>query len=193
MLGHLITFANNVCIMSVQSIFRNLICLFSIVLASSLSYSDSLAGTIEGKVVQVAEGDTIMVLDSSKVQHRVRLAGIDAPEKGQPFGNASRKILRDLVSGKEVKVEYEKHDRYERIVGKVWITPPDCPACGKTLDVGLTQITTGMAWWFRRYAHEQSPDDQMWYELAEEEAKAKKVGLWQDKKPVPPWEFRHPQ
>ena len=120
------------------------------------------------------------------------LAVDDAPEKRQPFGNASRKKLRELVSGKEVRVEFEKYDRYGRIVGKVLVTPIDCPTCGKTLDVGLAQITTGMAWWFRRYANEQSPEDQGRYEFAEQEAKAKKVGLWQDKNPIPPWEFRHP-
>ena len=94
------------------------------------------------------------------------------------------------MGGKEVRVEFEKYDRYGRIVGKVWVTPIDCPTCGKTLDVGLAQITTGMAWWFRRYAHEQSSEDQERYEFAEQEAKAKKVGLWEDKNPIPPWEFR---
>ena len=107
--------------------------------------SISAPRTIEGKVVSVADGDTITVLDSNKEQHRIRLAGIDAPEKGQPFGNASRKKLRDLVSGKEVRVEFEKFDRYGRVVGKVLVRPPDCPTCDKTLDAGLAQITSGMA------------------------------------------------
>lgn len=106
--------------------------------------SASFARTIEGKVIKVADGDTITVIDSNKEQHRIRLAGIDAPEKGQPFGNASRKKLRELVAGKDVLVEFEKYDRYGRIVGKVWVTPLDCPPCGKTLDAGLTQITSGM-------------------------------------------------
>ena len=117
---------------------------------SSFSFADTR--TIEGIVVHVADGDTITVLDSKKVQHRVRLAGIDAPEKGQPFANASRKQLGELVEVKEVRVEFEKYDRYGGIVGKVLVTPPDCSTCGKTLDVGLAQITSGMAWWFRRYA-----------------------------------------
>ena len=80
--------------------------------------SISATRTIEGKVVSVADGDTITVLDSDKVQHRVRLAGIDAPEKSQPFGNASKKRLSELVGGKDVRVEFEKYDRYGRIVGK---------------------------------------------------------------------------
>lgn len=79
----------------------------------------------------IADGDTITVLDSNKVQHRVRIAGIDAPEKGQPFGNTSRKRLGELVARKEVRVEFNKHDRYVRIVGKVRVKPPDCPNCDK--------------------------------------------------------------
>ena len=94
------------------------------------------------------------------------------------------------MARKEVRVEFQKHDRYGRIVGKVWVRPPDCPACGKTLDVGLAQVTSGMAWWYRKYANEQSREDQRRYEFTEQEAKAKKMGLWQDKNPQPPWEFR---
>jgi endonuclease YncB( thermonuclease family) len=120
----------------------------------------------------------------------VRLAGIDAPEKNQPFGNASGKRLGELVARKDVRVEFNKHDRYGRIVGKVLVRPPDCPTCGKTLDVGLAQVTMGMAWWYRKYAHEQSPQDQGRYEFAEQEAKAKRAGLLQDKNPLPPWEYR---
>jgi len=154
--------------------------------------SESVIRVFEGKVIRIADGDTITFLDSNNKQHRVRLAGIDAPEKGQPYGNTSKKRLRELVAGKEVRVEFQKYDRYSRIVGKVLVTPIDCSNCGKTLDVGLAQITSGMAWWYRKYAHEQSPEDQGRYEFAEQEAKAKKVGLWQDKNPMPPWEFRHP-
>ena len=106
------------------------------------------------------------------------------------FGIASRMRLGELVARKKVRVEFDKHDRWGRIVGKVLVRPPDSSTCGKTLDVGLAQITTGMAWWYRKYANEQSPEDQRRYEFAEKEAKAKKVGLWQDKNPTPPWEFR---
>jgi len=152
--------------------------------------SFAIAGVIEGIVVKIADGDTITALDSDKVQHRVRIARIDAPEKGQPFGNASRKRPVELVARKEVRVEFNKHDRYGRIVGKLWVTPMDCPTCGKTLDVGLAQVTTVKAWWYRKYAREQSPEPQGRCEFAEQEAKAKRAGLWQDKNPQPPWEFR---
>ena len=157
----------------------------------SISSSHSAASVLEGAVVKIVDVDTITVLGSNKLQHRVRIAGIDAPEKGQAFGNASRKRLGELVARKEVRVEFNKYDRYGRIVGKVLVTPPDCPTCGKTLDVGLAHITTGMAWWYRKYANEQSTEDQGRYAFAEQEAKAKKVGLWQDKNPQPPWQFRN--
>jgi endonuclease YncB( thermonuclease family) len=166
------------------SLFFILLCLLSV------SPSHSASSFLEGTVVKIADGDTITVLDFNKVLHRVRIAGIDAPEKTQPFGNASRMRLGELVARKEVRIEFNKHDRYGRIVGKVLVTPPDCPTCGKTLDVGLAQVKSGMAWWYRKYAHEQSSEDQERYEFAEQEAKAKRAGLWQDKNPQPPWEFR---
>lgn len=150
----------------------------------------SATDLLVGVVVHVVDGDTITVLDTDKNQHRVRVAGIDAPEKGQPFGNASKKTLAYMVANKDVRVEFQKYDRYGRIVGKVSVAPPDCPTCAKTIDVGLAQVTSGMAWWYRRYAHEQTPDDQKLYEVAEQEARAKKTGLWQDKNPLPPWEYR---
>ena len=94
-----------------------------------------LYADIEGRVVAVTDGDTIKVLDPDKVQHKIRLTGIDAPESKQPFGNASRKHLASMVAGKQVRIQYDKKDRYGRILGKVWVQPSDCPTCGKTLDV----------------------------------------------------------
>jgi endonuclease YncB( thermonuclease family) len=94
------------------------------------------------------------------------------------------------VARKKVRVEFQKHDRYGRIAGKVLVKPPDCPTCGRTLDVGLGQITTGMAWWYRKYANEQSAEDQRRYEFAEREGRANGVELWRDANPTPPWEFR---
>jgi len=96
-----------------------------LILLISISSSPSTASILEGTVVKVADGDTITVLDFNKVQHRVRVAGIDAPEKKQSFGNASGKRLVELVARKEVRVEFQKHDRYGRIVGKVWVRPPE--------------------------------------------------------------------
>ena len=145
---------------------------------------------VEGKVVAVTDGDTIKVLDAQKVQHKIRLTGIDAPERKQPFGNVSREHLASLVAGREVFVESQKTDRYGRTLGKVWVQPADCPTCGKTLDANYAQVLAGMAWWYRYYAREQTPEDQGRYESAEEEARLRKRGLWSDKAPIPPWDWR---
>jgi endonuclease YncB( thermonuclease family) len=114
-----------------------------------LALSGSAIADISGKVVAVTDGDTIKTLDSNNVQYKVRLTGIDAPEKAQPFGNASRKYLASLVAGKNVRVESSKKDRYGRTLGKVWVQPSDCPSCGKTLNANHAQILSGMAWWYR--------------------------------------------
>ena len=130
---------------------------------------------LEGKVVGVIDGDTIDVLDSSKKQHRIRFDGIDAPEKGQPFGSRAKSTLGDLVIGKTVKVETKGSDRYDRTVGRIYLD-------GK--DVGLTMLEAGMAWQFTKY------DQSSTYAKAQEAARAAGRGLWTDKKAIPPWEWR---
>ncbi len=142
------------------------------------------AETITGRVVGVADGDTITVLDGDKVQHKIRLAGIDAPEKKQPFGNRSKESLSELAFDKTVAVETTKRDKYGRQIGKVLVN-------GR--DVNLVQVERGMAWFYRQYQREQSPNDQRLYEAAEDAARANKRGLWRDAAPVPPWEFRQKQ
>ena len=117
-----------------------------------------------------------------KVQHKIRLAGIDAPEKKQPFGNRSKESLSALTFDKTVNVETDKRDKYGRQVGKVLVNGQ---------DVNLVQVERGMAWFYRQYQREQSPNDRRLYETAEDAAKAKKRGIWRDADPVPPWEFRH--
>ena len=151
------------------------------------------AETIVGRVVGVADGDTITVLDTDKVQHKVREAGIDAPEKKQAFGQRSKTSMSDLVFGKDIIVLTSKRDRYGRLIGKVMVADPSCTAhaCPKTLDAGLAQLTVGMAWWYRQYAREQSAEDAGAYEFAEQEARARHVGLWRDIDPTPPWDWRH--
>jgi endonuclease YncB( thermonuclease family) len=149
-----------------------------------------VADTLSGRVVAVADGDTVTVLDAKRQQHKIRLGGIDAPEKAQPFGQRSKENLSRLVFNKDVRVEWDKRDKYRRIVGKVWVQPADCPQCPMTLDAGHAQITVGLAWWYQRYAKEQSPSDRGAYEFSEQEARAKRVGLWSEPDPIPPWEWR---
>lgn len=153
------------------------------------------AETLAGRVISISDGDTITVLDVERVQHRIRLSGIDAPEKRQPFGERSKQHLASLVFAKDVEVEWHKRDRYQRIVGKVLVAPPNGPcsvdSCPKTLDTSLSQVVAGLAWHYKKYAHEQSRGDQVRYASAEAEAKEIGIGLWQDRKPTTPWEWRH--
>ncbi len=139
------------------------------------------AETITGRVVGIADGDTITVLDANKVQHKIRLSGIDAPEKNQAFGNRSKESLSDLAFDKTVNVETSKRDKYGRQIGKVLVN-------GR--DVNLVQVERGMAWFYRQYQRDQSPNDRRLYEAAEDAARADKRGLWRNGEPVPPWEFR---
>jgi endonuclease YncB( thermonuclease family) len=137
--------------------------------------------TITGRVVRVVDGDTAYVLDAARTQHKVRLQGIDAPERGQPFGKRSKEHLSDLIAGQDVVVDWDKRDRYGRIVGKI---------LDEERDVNLAMVRAGYAWWYRKYADEQSAADRVLYEDAEESAKAEGVGLWRDPAPIPPWEWR---
>lgn len=158
--------------------------LFPFVLAASLTLSPHAWADFTGDVVGVADGDTITVMDADKVPHKIRLTGIDAPEKKQPFGNRSKQSLSDMVFNKTVTVETDKHDRYGRELGKVL-------ADGK--DVNLEQARAGLAWHYKAYERTQSATDRQAYAAAEGEAKAAKRGLWADAEPVPPWGWRHQQ
>jgi endonuclease YncB( thermonuclease family) len=134
-----------------------------------------------GRVVRIADGDTLTLLDSSNTQHRIRLEGIDAPESHQAFGTQSKRSLSDMVSGKDVTVVYQKTDQYGRLMGKILIDG---------MDVNLAQVKAGMAWHYKEYEREQSPEDRDLYAKAEDEARADRRGLWQDADPVEPSAFR---
>lgn len=146
-----------------------------------VALSPAWASVLVGKVVAVADGDTITVLDESKIQHKIRLAGIDAPERRQPFGQRAKEQLSDLVFGKTVQVETEKVDRYGRQIGKVLVN-------GR--DANLVMVTSGMAWHYKKYQTEQTPSDRLLYASAEEDAREGRVGLWREAAPVEPWEWR---
>lgn len=140
------------------------------------------ADTLLGKVINVADGDTITILDDTNTQHKIRLTGIDAPEKRQAFGNVSKQSLVEQVAGQSVAVEWVKVDKYGRKLGKVLLAGLDC---------NLVQVKRGLAWHYKQYQREQSPADQQSYAAAEIEARAAKLGLWRDGAPVAPWDFRH--
>lgn len=152
----------------------------SLLAASAISFA-AAAHTIEGRVVRVSDGDTVTLLDGSHAQRRIRLAGIDAPEKAQPYGGASTRHLSGMVFGESVSVEYKKHDRYGRIVGKV---------LKDGHDASLEQIRAGLAWHYKQYQREQSRADRSTYAELENAAQQAHAGLWRDPAPVPPWTWR---
>jgi endonuclease YncB( thermonuclease family) len=139
------------------------------------------AQILMGRVVGVADGDTITVLDDQRVQHKIRLAGIDAPEKSQAFGQRSKAFLSSLVFSKPVVVETQKTDRYGRTVGKVLVGDR---------DANLALVVAGMAWHYKKYETEQSASDRMIYASAEQDARVARQGLWADPSAMPPWEWR---
>lgn len=153
-----------------------------VVLCCALPVAAARADTLKGIVVGVADGDTITLLDSATVQHKIRLAGIDAPERRQAFGEKAKQSLSALVYRQNVVVDFKKKDRYGRIVGKVLVDGA---------DAGLKQVIAGLAWHYKAYAKEQSLSDRERY--AEEEVKARtaKRGLWADPDAMAPWDFRH--
>ena len=153
----------------------------------------SQAAELRGQVIGISDGDTLTVLDAANSPHRIRLDGIDAPEKGQAYGTRSKDLLAALAFGKPAVVVWSKRDRYGRIVGQVHVAAsPHCAGadCPPSHDVGLALIEAGLAWHYKRYQHEQRAVERGRYARAEDEARARRVGLWQDRHPVPPWEYR---
>lgn len=139
------------------------------------------ANIIHGRVVGVSDGDSVTVIDAKKTQFKIRLAGIDAPEKAQAYGQKAKESLSDLVFGKQVDVEWSKQDRYGRTVGKIMLGG---------VDINLEQIKRGMAWHYKQYQNEQSEEDRVTYSKFENIARDKKMGLWRDLFPIEPAIFR---
>lgn len=136
----------------------------------------AFAELISGSVVAVSDGDTITLLTSEKVQIKIRLYGIDAPESKQAFGQKSKQALSALIFGKTVSADVKDKDRYGRSIAVIEV--------GAT-NVNEEQVKEGMAWWYRTYAKKDARLAQL-----EGEARAAKLGLWSESDPVPPWEFR---
>lgn len=131
---------------------------------------------LRGRVVRVADGDTLSILENSGQQHTIRLFGIDAPERDQAYGKASRNALSAMVDGKTVGVSVAETDDYGRTVGTIYL--------GST-NVNLAMVSGGHAWWYRRYAaYERHLAE------AEKSARREQRGLWAAAEAKPPWEWR---
>lgn len=146
-------------------------------------------------VVRVADGDTITVRDTDGAQHKIRLHAVDAPELKQAHGVKSHGWLSDQLLNRQVKIRVIDKDRYQREVAKVLIPGADCgdTVCEEDQDVNLKLIEHGMAWWYREFAKSQSSKDRRLYNEAEDQARAQRLGLWQQASPQAPWEWRAEQ
>ena len=152
---------------------------FALLMCVALAVPAFAAPAFTGLVTYVADGDTLIVRTKDKKQVRVRLYGIDCPEHGQAFGNRARQATTGLVHGKTVTVHPLDVDNLGRTVAIV-----ESPE----IVLQATLLATGMAWVYPRYCKLQAICDE--YRRLEEGARAERRGLWRDKKPVPPWEWR---
>jgi endonuclease YncB( thermonuclease family) len=135
----------------------------------------AMAADFKGEVIRILDGDTIEVLHEKKPE-RIRLYGIDCPEKGQAFGQKAKQATSSLLFGKEVKIESHGRNKHRRTLGTVF---------DGDLNVNQELVKEGWCWWFRKFV----PKDQTLKQL-EQEAKEAKKGLWTDPNPVPPWLYR---
>jgi endonuclease YncB( thermonuclease family) len=155
-----------------------------LVLAVAAGAPAAVAAEAVGTVVGISDGDTLTLLDANKQRHRIRLDGIDAPERSQPYGQRARQSLASLAHGRTAQAHCPKTDRYGRAVCRVTV---------EGVDVGLEQIRRGLAWHYVRYANEQGVVERSEYEQAERAARSSGAGLWSFRDPTPPWDYRRAQ
>ena len=135
----------------------------------------SLFAQLRGKVVSISDGDTFTILTEEKIQIKIRLYGIDCPEKGQEFGQVCKEYLSKLIFNKLVEVENKGYDRFKRTLGVVFVNQ---------INVNEKMLEEGMAWHFKKY------DRSLRWSLIEEKAKSEKRGLWSNPNFIAPWEYR---
>jgi len=165
-------------------IFLSFLGLFSFVQLSTAENLVKSTGTITGKVIGISDGDTITILNDKQEQIKIRLAGIDCPEKSQAFGNRAKTTLSSKVFSQNVKVETRDKDKYGRTLGVVKVGDE---------DINEFMIAQGVAWHFKKYANTQPQEEANRYAKAQETASQNKRGLWIQDNPMPPWEFREQQ
>jgi endonuclease YncB( thermonuclease family) len=130
---------------------------------------------ITGKVIKVADGDTVTLLTDKKEQIKIRLDGIDCPERSQDFGTKAKDFTNSLCYGKRVKVEAKGIDKYGRTLGVIWVG---------SVNLNEELLHNGLAWHYIQYNHSQQ------YAELEKQAQQKKLNLWSIPNPIAPWDFR---
>lgn len=144
---------------------------------TSYSYANEL---IIGIVFRVSDGDTLIIKSENNKKIKIRLAGIDAPELNQPFGNKSKELLLHFLN-KKVKLQVLSKDRYKRTVGIVYF---------KDQDINFYMLENGAAWAYRKYLYQLPISVKKKYLSLERYSRNNKVGLWRDSNPTPPWKWR---
>ena len=142
-------------------------------LFSSASLADLSSGNTPFKLKRTSDGDTIVALDDT----RIRLWGIDTPERDQPYGNKAKKALESMLRRETLYLEIKNVDRYGRTVGVIFTADGD--------DVNLEMVCNGYAWWYERYAKEATD-----YKQCQKDAQKNKRGLWAQDDPIAPWNWR---
>ena len=156
---------------------KGIILLFSFfILGCNATRETDVLTEHSGKVIKIVDGDTYDILLKDNISKRIRMDGIDAPERGMPFYKVSKDYLGDLCFGEIVQIKQTSTDRYGRTIAKTYL------ANGS--EVGLLMITAGVAWHYKQY----STDAQL--ANAEIEARKNRIGLWVDEAPVAPWAWR---
>lgn len=130
---------------------------------------------LKGKVIKITDGDTFVLLTGNKEQIKIRLHGIDAPEKKQDYGTVSKNYLSNLVFKKDITIEFKNRDRYGRSIGIAFV---------EGVNMNEKMLAEGMAWHFKKY------DTNSQWSALETKAKEEKKGLWSQSNPVAPWEWR---
>lgn len=134
------------------------------------------AHTLKGKIIRVSDGDTVVVLDSTNTQYRVRLDGIDCPEKGQPFGKKATDFVKNITSKSEfVTIVWKKKDRYGRILGYLIVDE---------VNVNKELLRNGLAWHYKHFNKDKELAD------LEQQAKDKKLNIWSESNPIEPYYWR---
>lgn len=136
----------------------------------------SFAQRFQVKVVGVSDGDTFTAINKDNLQLKIRVFGIDAPEKKQAFGNKSKEALSNLIFGKNIVIDVQSQDKYGRFIAYAFTPSGE--------DVSLLMLSQGMAWHYTEY------DLSGEYADAEQSARKMRIGLWSDSNAVAPWEFR---
>lgn len=136
------------------------------------------------RLQHLSDGDSFIVRTEDARRLTIRLIGIDAPEKAQPYGDDSRRLLRDTIDGQTLTILPVKRDPYGRLVARVFVADK---------DVALEQVRAGLAWHYRRYESDQTPRERREFSAAEQRAREAGIGLWADPSPLPPWRYREQQ